>query len=351
MSFPVFCHDCGACGEVPRITPGLMCRCGSREVDLFEGTPANLTAIAKAEECTRRRLQQQANSGGTGWNQPRPDPLRGWDEYPGPMPPSLNPMHNGYEGRPLPCKVCEGSGFDLQDGVTCRECGGSGFRTPPTSVKPAPEVARHNYPSTQTTVPFVGSRNGNNSGYSVTAATPTRIDTDMTPEEVLQHSDPQYTDKGQRQPKAPNRPYSHDDAETHYRKAPTRSPHIQNWQPAAPVDPNKPLELEGAHCPNCGQNPTHLMKDHKEHAWWTCPNCGPLADIDKHPEIDPYSAGANFQPIQPSKFRTSSLVPRAKDGKALQMMATITRENPGLSLPEVLYLARTTIQRYAPEGR
>lgn len=82
---------------------------------------------------------------------------------------------------------------------------------------------------------------------------------------------------------------------------------------------------------------------------WTmnCPNCGPLVNIDRHPEYDPYKftwetefPKNNFKPKQSRKAATK------KTGRLLSIIATVHRSNPGLSIREVVTLARNTVARY-----
>jgi hypothetical protein len=83
--------------------------------------------------------------------------IPGWNEYAGPKA-SPNSMQNGI-GTPYVCPVCHGTGFDLQDGGTCRMCGGAKIITPNADEhQEVPAVARHDYPSNQTQVPFLGKR-------------------------------------------------------------------------------------------------------------------------------------------------------------------------------------------------
>ena len=78
-----------------------------------------------------------------------------WSEYEGPRP-GPNEMSNGV-GR-VTCPTCHGDGYDIREGNECRACNGEGEITPTTEQdNRQPQVYRHQYPSTQTKVPFMGS--------------------------------------------------------------------------------------------------------------------------------------------------------------------------------------------------
>lgn len=268
----LFCHGCGARGAVGRVAANLRCRCGSTDLDLWQGTPeqnarvaqlrartsmwgaetANIMSMgerrdkgeltslnfsewmtgktaaqepaaqepiefhfakelgpngkpyddddttayfdkgannaenhAAAEAYVKKqndyhrkiwdlpadaadhwvhqvlRLKGTKQSSKQALQQPKAQPvggdLPGWNEYTGPRP-SANSEQNGI-GTPYRCPVCHGLGYDLQDGGVCRMCGGAKVITPNADEhEEVPAVARHDYPSTQTKVPFMGKR-------------------------------------------------------------------------------------------------------------------------------------------------------------------------------------------------
>jgi rubredoxin len=275
MTTDLFCWSCAGHGAVERVTAGLRCDCGSQDIDLFDpGDKAQQqrifqvsAALAQPEPEFVDFMTKQA------YTDPGPvgSEIPGWDVYKGPMP-GVNPMANSDDPHmgPKRCPVCHGSGYDLQDKTKCRECGGTGFMTPTTDVDP-PAVARHNYPSTQTKVPFIGSKQASN-----------------------------------------------------------------------------PLVLRGAACPNfrCRTQDTNLVVAANGNGWWNCPSCGPLADIDRHPEIDPYHPPTGFRPNKRS-YKSASRTTRA--GRLVSVATSVAQQNPGLTPREVVALARNTVRRY-PEA-
>lgn len=151
MSFPVICTSCAATAHVNKITAGLRHGCGG-EVDLYLGTPDQLRAVAARQADSFADWMGRTASGDRSGEE---DSRSG--EYAGPMP-GPNPMSN-HEGE-ITCPTCHGSGRDLQDATDpCRECGGDGKVTPTTTPEDRwKDVYKHRYPSTQTTVPFMGRR-------------------------------------------------------------------------------------------------------------------------------------------------------------------------------------------------
>lgn len=181
-SIELFCHGCGARGSVGRIAANLRCRCGSHDLDLWQGTPEQNARIAQLTARTSMWGAETANIMSMGERHDKGEPLPlnfsewmtgktaaptkaapvggdvpGWNEYTGPRP-GVSGEQNGI-GTPYVCPVCHGEGFDLQDGGTCRMCGGAKVITPNADEhEEVPAVARHDYPSTQTKVPFMGKR-------------------------------------------------------------------------------------------------------------------------------------------------------------------------------------------------
>lgn len=171
-------------------------------------------------------------------------------------------------------------------------------------------------------------------------------------EEHIKATTPGYSSSGPVGPRRPNQPFSREDTETHYPKADTRSPatSYRSDRDYTTSGPSR-LSLPGADCPTCGNDPTHLVKDQREQAWWSCPNCGPLANVDKTPEVDPYDPGEAFQP-SPKGFkaakRTRWRKPPRKTGRLLSMIATVAQANPGLGRRQAVGLARAAATRYRP---
>lgn len=316
METTLICHGCHTVATVNRVTASLRCTCGSADLDLFEGHgPTFLEAMGAA------------HGPGTGWGKTMPDPLDGWANYAGPMP-GQNPW--GHPAIPQRCGNCRGSGWSLRE--RCRACFGTGVHTPPTAVSPAPLVAPH---PGQTRIPFVGGRPTKDGRESV--------------QDVLKATVPGFGERGQMQPPKPNEdPYRNE--EGRYPGADAHSPHMQRWKPGPYSDNDlrnaKPYPMHGAGCPSCGHSPTHLVKDHNEDAWWTCPNCGPLANIDKHPDIDPYGDHGEDFAAQPGFKATGKRAKGRGAGRLLPMVHAVARTNPGLHQREVVGLVRKTLMRY-----
>jgi hypothetical protein len=322
MSTMVICHGCQTVGAVNRVTATLRCTCGSDDLDLYEGA-------RQVQHFDRTALDQgflafmgvTANSGGTGWGQPMPDALQGWNQYAGPMP-GPNPNGNARDAGDDLCPTCHGDGFDMQDGVSCRECGGSGHVTPTTSVTPKPLTPKR---PGQTSVPFMGRRKK--------AGRPTKEQRAAGPpsaEDVLMKHVPGWNTGGQG-------------------KGLTETPgHKPLTGPPAPL-PDQKVHLHQAYCPNC-ESPqgTDLVKDGNGNAWWHCPNCGPLANIDAPPHLNPYDEhGDSFQPQQGFQATLKSKIAGRGRSRALTMIAMVSQTNPGLSQREVVSLTCRTLNHDA----
>lgn len=290
MTAHIFCWGCAEHGVVNKVTAGLRCSCGSNDLDLYEASPAQLARVAAVHTPNPGAFTSFMVSA----SQSVGDEIKGWDVYKGPMP-GPNSMNNGV-GQPVRCSVCRGSGYDIQDKAICRECGGSGQITPTTTAEP-PAVAKHNYPSTQTSVPFMGRRKQSD------------IETKTAPD--------------------------------------WWSPKEYNHQP------EQAFAMPGAKCPNgnCGASTTNLVHDYKDDAWWHCPSCGPLANVDRNPEINPYSPPEGFKP-KPRQFRESKKIfgKQQKTGRLMKVIASVGTQNPGLRRREIVGLARETVRRY-PEAQ
>jgi hypothetical protein len=313
MPITVKCHSCQNVGMINKLSMNLTCTCGSRDIDLHD--PASVSFL---------EFMGAAHGPGTGWGQSRPDALDGWSEYAGPAP-SSNPFNAPNE--PGPCPECHGSKRDPDGEGVCRACGGQGHRTPTTQNDSEPQVARHNYPSTQTKVPFMG--NARNADRII-----------RTPEEVIKRTTPGWnTGEG----------ITDSDA-----KFPNISPHLKTRDDNAAAHlysdeglsqaRGKGYAMDEAPCPSCGNAPTHLVNDYKGDAWWHCDNCGPLENIDRKPQIDPYNPPSDFKP-NPRSFRTSGKA-RQKTGRVYDMITVVSTTNPGLSQRHVVGLVLHTARKY-----
>lgn len=341
----IVCMRCGFTGAVNKVTAGLRCTCGSDDLDLYTGSDeqrAHLARLHRTEASApgAPTFAQFMLGSKTTAGPKNVEP--NWDEYEGPMP-GPNPMSNGVGV--VPCPVCHGEGYDLQDGGPCRECGGDGDVHPTTANPEPPAVAKHNYPSTQTRVPFMGQRKKK-------AGRPSS-DPYGSPEEHIRATTPGYTNQGMQGPDE-SKPFSWNDPSTHYPKMPNSSPAAKSWEPYDYTQtPDKPFDMHGSWCPECGQGPLNLQKDHQENAWAACPNCGPLVNVDKHPDVDPYNFPDPFTPNgRGYKAPTTArkLLAGKKTGRMLRMISTIVMANPGLSPREVVGIARTSLRKY-PESK
>lgn len=317
----VFCWNCGNHGAVNKVTAGLRCGCGSNDVDLWDGGREQLARVASLQAHpiatpTDSFLDFMRKQAG-------PATIPGWNEYQGPMP-GKNPMSVGPTQWPETgdpnapsCPVCRGSGFDPQDGQKCRECGGTGKITPNTTPEP-PAVARHNYPSTQTKVPFMGQKRHAAPG---------------TVEDWLTENVPDYGVT----PRA---------NAAEYPRADQHSPNVRTWEPREYVHEHKPLPLPGASCPTCNRESTFLQRDYKGDGWWTCPKCGPMANVDRS-GVNPYEPGEDFRPNGRSYRAAKKLLPGRKTGVLLARIALIAENNPGLTPRETVGLAVHSVRKYS----
>lgn len=328
MSVEVFCHGCRTRGAVNRVTAGLRCACGSTDVDLYQPGMETFFAAMGA-----------AHGPGTGWGASMPDPLEGWGQYPGPMP---GPNPRSSPAGPPVCQNCKGSGRSKEG--TCRACFGTGHRQPTFEDYPEPLVARH---PGQTTVPFMGQRRrakGDEAWQRSPFDQPAPGRELRSPEQVIRSTTPGYKgDAGEPAGRMPNiSPHlkTRDDAlaAEHYTDSALRERRTMGYP------------MHEAECPSCGHAPTHLVNDYKDDAWWHCPNCGPLANIDRNPEINPYDPPKGFK-AKPRQFsttppKTARFRPEPKRGRVLAMLTTVASANPGLTTQEALGIVRATAQRY-----
>lgn len=325
MGTTLICHGCRTVAVVNKVTPNITCTCAHPDLDLYEPRSVTHRVQAASDRGFLEWMGVTANSGGTGWGQPHPDELKGWSEYPGPMP-GPNPGWGVPDAMPKRCENCHGSGWSLRE--RCRACKGTGMHHPPTSETPAPQVAKH---PGQTTVPFVGRRRQGG-----------RKSTDPlgSPEEHIRKTTPGYTNQGYRAPgeNFDGRP------DSFYPSMPNMSPNVKTRQDRDySVKPSEPLKLNSP-CPECGHPHTDLVTDNTpaEDGWWHCPNCGPLVNIDKHPEVNPYDHGT--YPGRDSGFKSAK---KSRPGRVMRMVASVSSTNPGLSTREVLDVVRRTVQKYS----
>lgn len=325
---PIICLGCGNGAIIDGVTAGITCKCGSQDIDLFEDSPEQKALRRRyfaSQQVVEPSTFAEFMTGKTARELPQ-TVVPGWNEYQGPMP-GKNPTSNNEPPGLLTCTVCHGSGFDVQDGGKCRECGGDGKMISPTSDMETPQVARHPYPSTQTTTPFMGRKKK--------AARPSQQPGGSV-EEHIRATTPGYNDRGGVQP----------NAQGMYPKADAHSPNIQNWHAAQPVPTHTPLPMTGTGCPNCGSSPLALQTDHKDDAWVSCPNCGPLYNQDKNLHLDPYNLDDNFAPARGYKAVAKVFVPK-KTGRFLKMALSVRQKNSGLSTREVVGIVRETLRRYS----
>lgn len=331
MPIDVICMSCAYTASVNKVTAGLRCACGSTDLDAYTGTAEQNAHIARLRAPRSASAPTFAQFMGAGVPK-NVEP--NWDEYVGPMP-GPNQMSNGVG--PVRCPNCNGGKFDIQEGGICRACVGQGVLTPTTSVTPPPAVAPHHYPSNETKVPFMGRRKK--------AGRPSS-DPLGSPEEHIKATTPGWGERGVRQP---TEPFSWDNEASHYPKAQDSSPATKIREPYDyEQTPDRPFEMPGTSCPNCKTGPLTLQKDHREDAWASCRNCGPLANVDKAPEIDPYNMPSGFLPGK--GYKAASLLGSRKTGRLLRMISNSSRANPGLTEAELVFVARRSLRKY-PESK
>lgn len=307
-AIPIVCLACWSRGSVNRVTANLRCACGSTDIDLDMG-----------------QKTAKPMGPGTGWGPHRHSPTEGWSSYEGPTP--------GRNNEPMPlvndnmvCPACHGSGWDPIDStIQCRECNGAGVVNPPTGQPPV-----RSWDATTQEVRSGGA------GWH-TAGRPSS-DPFGSVEDHIRSTAPGYGTRT-----APAGPFSPDKADTFYPRMPNASPNVKT-RPEHDYDTptGKPYQMDSAMCPNCGHAPTQLVKDSHEDAWWHCPSCGPLANIDKNPEVNPFSPGPGFTPDRKMKTGRLAALGR-KTGKLIAIADTVSATNPGLTLAEVLSVARGSL--------
>lgn len=418
---PIFCGDCGNNQTVVgKIASDLHCeKCGSTNMGIegVDKRPTPVQVNLSAEAMARIAVPKGP---GSGWYQPSPDKLQGWNEYAGPTPqtfPRIPPVADSTT-----CPVCHGSGYDLIDKAKCRECGGTGTIThatdrpatldndATTQSSPAGGAGWHGASRIQVNLtteaqrriagfsdehvsryvdwaksrkynpdevdtlkryerePGVGRSHTNfladqlyigggesnwrsNRQASRTAVGRPNTKDPYGPEYQLRHTSPEYAVRNQEAPQGvggPNGSYSPHDNEAQFPRFPNRSPATDFRQDRDYSAPAGPYQMNEASCPNCGHAPTELRKDKNEDAWWHCPRCGPLANVDARPDVNPYSPPQGFEPDR--NMKTGGFLSRnRKTGRLLSVLATIHEAND-LNCREAVELARKTIATYR-DGR
>jgi hypothetical protein len=326
---------------VNRVTASLRCSCGSADLDLDDSM-----------ETTAAQHVAYPHGPGTGWGQPQ-DLTRGWSDYEGPLP-SPNPVGSPPVNDSMRCPSCHGSGYDTMDKTLCRECNGAGVVKRTTGQ---PDVESND---ATTTGPPVGGARWNGSTASVSpvqvffgggggggVSTGARTSLPGTAEYENIHGAPGYGHVG---PTGQHAQFDPENKKTFYDKGDTISPRVRHREQrdyGAPT--GRPYLMEQASCPNCGHAPTELRKDRNEDAWWHCPGCGPLANIDQHPEVNPYGDNKGFVPDRSMKTGKKLIGRTHKTGRLLSIVATVQKNNT-VSLSEALGIARQTLIAY-PEDR
>jgi hypothetical protein len=314
----IICHGCGTTGSVGRVTANLTCPgCGKGDdLDLWEPKVAS------------------PQGHGTGWEETRPNVLADWDEYEGPKP-GPNPLvdqhlvgdpeayNDGNWSRGNPGYI-PGGGYSV---------GNPGNHVGPTTgIPPIEQYDEHQGPETggarwqgrHASVPLhVKLPDGTEwegVGRVVQAGRPSSNPLG-TPEDYLAGS---YSNPGSPGYTTPKKP-AHAD--------------------------NVVLKID-AQCPSCGHNQTALTRDAKDDGWWGCPKCGPLANLDKHPEVNPHSPPFGFTPDRSMKSKKKSLtsslnlLPIKSTGQIIKMVDAIREKNSGLTNGEVLTLARQALLKW-----
>jgi hypothetical protein len=354
MGIPIVCMSCGTRGTVAQVTASLACRCGSHDLDVddFETTASQHVAYPQGPH--------------TGWGKSMPDPAANWSDYQGPLP-GPNPQASPPVNDTMICPACHGAGYDVMDKTLCRMCNGRGVVKPTTSTPTVesydvttggPPIGGARWQGHTTSARVVapiqihggGGGGGNTYSTSGSSATltyvsgrPPKGDPTLTAEYQNRHGAPGYGAYAER-----SMPFSPGDVHTFYPKADTMAPttrHRQEKDYSVPTGKHYPMNE--ASCPNCGHKPTELRKDVNSEAWWYCPGCkSPLANIDAHPEINPYDTEANKGMKPDHSMKTSKLRRGKSTGKLIKMLATIHSANQGIDPAEAVGLARNTIAAY-----
>jgi hypothetical protein len=303
---PILCHGCGATGSVQRVTAALQCKCGSNDLDIWDG-------------------QKTAASPGTGWTQPHPNTLEGWDQYEGPAV-GRNPLtvEDAVHDDVTPESYKQGNPDYIP---------GGGFEQNkwPSDVGQAPEIESYD----KKKGPESGGARWQGKGASLT---PLHI---TLPDGTKWEGTGRVVQSGRKSsdPMGSAEQYVHDGY-----KDPTSPGYRPPAQPSGHPD-NTSLKIE-ATCPNCRNPHTTITRDHKDDGWWACPKCGPLANVDKNPSINPLSPPIGFTPDRSMKQKAAKFRKVEKTGQLFKMVATIKDVNTGISTEEALTLSRRALLKW-----
>jgi ribosomal protein S27AE len=292
VSIQIICMGCGERGEIDRPEPEILHACGSKNVDLWD----------EGDEGQRRIAARRAG----------PEPvftafLRAATTQP-PMPRPKDSKDDGF-----PIGTDPEAGWDEYPG-------------------PGPHPNGLNAPAHTET-----------KGRAPTRPVPGQVNESNL--YVYDKHDP-HPGYGENPPAPLVAEHGYDDPWV------TKTPFLGQRRVAQTDKPG--LLLKGASCPRCGTADTSIVPDHRDHAHWFCGMklCGSLADLDQHPEIDPFhpprerAGGWGQDEFRREKKRVFA---GKKDGQVLRRIATIGQVNPGLSLSEAVHLARQSVIQY-PEA-
>lgn len=306
---PIICHGCGATGSVGRVTASLICAtCNTGDnLDIWEGTPKTAAP----------------HGPGTGWNETRPNTLENWDEYQGP---AVDP--NPLVGERLDGTADAYSGDNYKRGNPDYSPGGGYEKStvpvgPITGVPPIESWDSNPGPSS-------GGARWQGKQSSIT--TPLRI---SLPNGRVWEGEGGIVVSAGRTSGDPMGSVEQYNGDYSDHRGPAQKPN----HPA-----NHTLSLNTP-CPSCGNGSTHIRRDKNDDGWWGCPKCGPLANIDKNPSINPLSPPDDFTPDRRMKVK-AGLLPVKKTGQLLKMSEVIKKNNSGLGDEEILDLSRKALLKW-----
>lgn len=286
MAYDVICFGCGERGAIDKLGSRVVHSCGSADVDLWTGEQDQLSRVAALRGDGPSFVDFMRQAA----RQPgMPPPPNAEKEYPGEVGNDPVAGWDEYEGGmpgPNPMAVPQHTELMDEKRAPVRPVPGE-EETQPSNAYVYNKRQPNDAPTTPPSAPYVA---------------------------------PHEYDLGQKV---------------------TKIPFLGRRKSTAPVELSAP-------CPRCGARGTQLVADSREHAHWACHvRCGSLADLDARPGVDPYRpVGADWGGDRFHQGRTAA---RAKDGQILRRMAVIGKTNPGLSLSEVLGLARQSVNQH-PEA-
>jgi hypothetical protein len=288
MSIEIVCFGCGDRGHLDEVAPLVKHACGSTNVDVWFGTPDQQRKVAVA--VARQGGPSFADFMREGAKEPgMPPPTDGDKKWPGYVGDDPEAGWDEYAG--------PGPGANPTNAPVHTDL------TPRAPTRPVPgQVGETNL--------YVYDKHNPAPGYGADAPAPL----------VAPHNYPNHS---------------------------TTTPFLARKK--TEVEPEGVL-LKQASCPVCYAPDTSLRADQREHAHWFChEKCGSLADVDKHPEVDPYRPPLRTEWGRDSFSQGRRVFAGKKNGQVFPRMATISRMNPGLSLPETFHLARRSVLHY-PEA-